>query len=78
MVIIVPRTFRTEMTWRCIGGQDCQLQSSVVKASSDGLVSVYCCPLPSYDSTDPIEVFVKRGYGVLACLIGFWSPAILE
>ena len=59
MVIIVPRTCWTEMTWRYVGGQERELLSSFVSASSVGPVSVDCNTLPSYDITDPIEVFEK-------------------
>ena len=78
MIIIVPRTCWTEMTWRYIGGQERELLSSSLSASSVGLVSADCSTLPSYDIADPIEVFAKVRYFVLACLVGFRSPSIFK
>jgi hypothetical protein len=39
---------------------------------------VYPGLLPSYDITDPVEVFANHCYSMLAGLIGFRSPGILE
>lgn len=78
MIIIVPRTCWTEMAWWYIGGQKSELLSSFVSASNIGLVSADCSTLSSYDITDPIKVFAKVRYFVLACLVGFRSPAIFK
>jgi hypothetical protein len=78
MIIIVPRTRRTETAWRYIGSQESELLSSSTNGPSVGPVLANCSTLPRYDITDPTKIFAKGRYYVLACLVGFWSPTILE